>query len=106
MIDEIKLSRCIDGCSGDREETTFQFRKFRFRRDNSGRVGRRGLLRIARDIQDRELALAYFEMMRNIFNRVFVGKLAKPQKRAATVLVADAVTALRVHVNIAEMNVG
>jgi hypothetical protein len=35
-----------------------------------------GQLRIACDVQDSELALAYFEMMRDIFDSVFVRELA------------------------------
>ena len=106
MIDEVKLACGVDGRTGDGEEAVFELVHCCPGSDDGRGIGRRGWLRIGRDVQDRELALADFEMMRDIFNRIFVGKLTEAQEGAATVVVADAVTALGIDVNVAEMNVG
>jgi len=106
MIDEVELACCVDSCTGDGEEAVFQLTHSRSGSENGRRIRRRWRGRIGWNIQDSELALAYFEMMRNIFNRVFVGEFAQTQEGAATVVVADSVTAFGIHVNVAEVNVG
>ena len=76
MIDEVELACRVDGCAGNREKTVFQFLHFCSGGENGRCVRRYGQLRIACDVQDSELALAHFEMIRQILNSVFVGELA------------------------------
>src|ERR1700757_4165882 len=105
MIDEVKLTCRVDGCTRDGEETIFRSLHLCPGSQYCGCIRQRGLRRICWNIKHRELTLANFKMMRYVFDGVFVGKLAEAQEGAATVVVADAVAALRVYVNIAEVNV-
>ncbi len=106
MIDEVKLACRVDGCAGDGEETVLELVNACYRSENGRRVRLRRPLRIGWDVQNSELSLAHFEMMTDIFDGVFIGELAQAQEGAATVVVAYGVTALGIHVNVAEVNVG
>ena len=105
MIDEIELARCVDSRAGDGEEAVFELLHRCAGSEDGGCVRRRGRSRIGWDVQDGEFALADFEVMRHVFDRIFVGEFAEAQKGAAAVVVADGIAALSIHVNVAEMNV-
>ena len=105
MIDEVELASRVDGCAGDGEETVFQLLHCCFRSENGRGVNLRGLRGIARNVKDSELPLAHLKMMRYILNSVFVRELAQAQEGAATIVVANAVAALGIHVDVTEVNI-
>jgi hypothetical protein len=105
MVNEVELASRVDGCTGDGEETVFKL-LYRCSRSENGRGVRLcGLRGIARDVKDSELPLSHIKMMRDIFNSVFVWELAQAQEGAATIVVANAVAALGIYVDVTEVNI-
>src|SRR5947209_4662668 len=105
MIDELQLASRVDGCARDGEESAFQLLHCCSRSENGRGVRFCGLRRIAQDVKDSELPLAHVKMMRYIFDSVFVRELAHAKESAATIVVANAVDALGIHVDVTEVNI-
>ena len=104
-VNEVKLSGGIHGCAGDGEEAIFQLYNFGAGRQHRGGIARRGFYWIGGNVEHGEFTFAHFQMMGHVLDCILVRVFTDPQECAATIRIADSISALGIDMQIAEMNV-
>ena len=104
MLDEIELARGIDRRARDRIEAVLPASRTA-PTPGTGAALRRRRAGVGRDVEQRELALAHFQLARHVEDRILEREFAGAQIGAAAIVVAGGEAALGVDMDVAEADV-